>query len=187
VATATGFGGLFIYVVSAPVFLMRHLHVSETGFLWLFGPVTLGMVSGATLSGRLAGRMKPVRTAMLGCGVMVVASGFNILLNFFVPPGLPWSVLPLFVYVLGMALSLPSLTILGLDLFPKQRGLASSCQSFIQSSCNALVSVLAVLVWGTTMSLAVTQLAFLAVCIFGVAMYHRHVARASVVGGGSNS
>ena len=178
VATATGFGGLFIYVVSAPVFLMRHLHVSETGFLWLFGPVTLGMVSGATLSGRLAGRMRPVRTAMLGCTVMAVASGLNILLNFFVPPGLPWSVLPLFFYTLGMALSLPSLTILGLDLFPKQRGLASSCQSFIQSSCNALVSVLAVLVWSTTMTLALTQLAFLAVCILGVGLYHRHVSKA---------
>jgi len=177
VATAAGFGGLFIYVVSAPVFLMRHLHVSETGFLWLFGPVTLGMVSGATISGRLAGRMRPVRTAMLGCTVMAVASGFNILLNFLVPPGLPWSVLPLFVYTLGMALSLPSLTILGLDLFPKQRGLASSCQSFIQSSSNALVSVLAMLVWGTTMSLALTQLAFLAVCILGVAVYHSYAAR----------
>jgi DHA1 family bicyclomycin/chloramphenicol resistance-like MFS transporter len=118
---------------------------------------------------------------------MGVASGFNLLLNMFVPPGLPWSVLPLFVYTLGMALSLPSLTILGLDLFPKQRGLASSCQSFIQSSCNALVSVLAVLVWGTTMSLAVTQLAFLTVCILGVAVYHRHVAGASVLGGGPNS
>ena len=175
VATAAGFGGLFVYIVSAPVFLMRHLHVSETGFLWLFGPFTLGMVCGATLSGRFAGKMHPIRTVVLGCSIMAVACGCNILLNALVPPGLPWSVLPLFVYSLGMSLSLPSLTILGLDLFPKQRGLAASCQSFIQSSCNAVVSVLAVLVWGTTLSLAVTQLAFLALCIAGVVLYRRFV------------
>jgi DHA1 family bicyclomycin/chloramphenicol resistance-like MFS transporter len=177
VATAAGFGGLFIYIVSAPVFLMRHLHVSETGFFWLFGPFTIGMVCGATLSGRFAGKLHPIRTIVLGCSIMVVATGCNILLNALRPPGLPWSVLPLFLYTLGMALSLPSLTILGLDLFPKQRGLAASCQSFIQSSCNAVVSVLAVLVWGTTLSLALTQLGFLVLCIAGVAIYHRSVAQ----------
>jgi len=156
---------------------MRHLHVSETGFFWLFGPFTIGMVCGATLSGRFAGKLHPIRTIVLGCSIMAVATGCNILLNALRPPGLPWSVLPLFLYTLGMALSLPSLTILGLDLFPKQRGLAASCQSFIQSSCNAVVSVLAVLVWGTTLSLALTQLGFLVLCIAGVAIYHRSVAQ----------
>ena len=175
VATAAGFGGLFIYVVSAPVFLMRHLHISETGFLWLFGPVTVGMASGAMLSGRLAGKFRPIRTVVLGCVVMTAGSGLNLLLNRFVPPGLPWSVLPLFVYTLGMAIALPSLTLLGLDLFPHQRGLASSCQSFIQSSSNALVSVLALLVWGSTMSLAVTQAVFLVLSVTGVALYFRSV------------
>jgi len=187
VATAAGFGGLFIYIVSAPVFLMRHLHVSETGFFWLFGPFTIGMVCGATLSGRFAGKLHPIRTIVLGCSIMAVATGCNILLNALRPPGLPWSVLPLFLYTLGMALSLPSLTILGLDLFPKQRGLAASCQSFIQSSCNAVVSVLAVLVWGTTLSLALTQLVFLVLCIAGVAIYHRSVAKVPAPEGQADS
>jgi len=187
VATATGFGGLFIYVVSAPIFLMRHLHVGETGFFWLFGPFTIGMVCGATLSGRFAGKMHPVRTVVLGSAIMAMACGCNILLNAFLPPSLPWSVVPLFVYTLGMALSLPSLTILGLDLFPDQRGLAASCQSFIQSSCTAVVSVLAVLVWGTTLSLALTQLAFLALCISGVAIYSRYRIRVPAHEGDSHS
>ena len=179
-ASAAGFAGLFIYVVSAPVFLMRHLHVSETDFLWLFGPVTLGLVGGATMSGRVAGRIKPAKTVLLGCGIMAVASGFNLLLNAFVPPGVPWSVAPIIVYTLGMSLSLPSLTILALDLFPKQRGLASSCQSFIQAGGNAIISVLAPLVWGTTMSLAVTQVAFLALSAVGVTLYLRRVAKVVV-------
>jgi DHA1 family bicyclomycin/chloramphenicol resistance-like MFS transporter len=28
-------------VMSAPVFLMRHLGVPETGFFWLFGPAMM--------------------------------------------------------------------------------------------------------------------------------------------------
>jgi len=181
-ASAAGFAGLFIYVVSAPVFLMRHLHVSETDFLWLFGPVTLGLVGGATLSGRVAGRINPAKTIMLGCGVMAVASGFNLLLNALVPPGVPWSVAPIFVYTFGMSLSLPSLTILALDLFPKQRGMAASCQSFIQSGGNAIISVLAPLVWGTTMSLAVAQLVFLGLCVACVLAYRGRMAKAVAVG-----
>ena len=176
-ASATGFAGLFIYVVSAPVFLMRHLHVSETDFLWLFGPVTLGLVGGATLSGRVAGRIRPIKTVVLGCGIMAVASGLNLLLNAYMSPCVPWSVVPIFVYTLGMSLSLPSLTIMALDLFPKQRGLAASCQSFIQAGGNAIISVLAPLVWGTTMSLAVTQTVFLGFCAVGVTLYRWRMAK----------
>lgn len=168
---ALAFGGFFVYVLSAPVFLMRHLHVSETGFLWLFGPTTAGMVVGATLSGRLAGRVGSLRTAVFGFGVMAVAAGCNLALNFFVPPGLPWSVLPLALYNLGLSLAIPSLTILGLDLFPEKRGMAASCQSFIQSGNNAVVSMLAALVWGSTLSLAWAQAGFLAVSLLGVVTF----------------
>ena len=176
-ASATGFAGLFIYVVSAPVFLMRHLHVSETDFLWLFGPVTLGLMGGAMLSGRVAGRIKPIQAVVLGCAIMVVASLSNLLLNALVPPSVPWSVVPIFVYTLGMSLTLPSLTILALDLYPKQRGLAASCQSFIQSGGNALISLIAPLVWGTTMSLALAQVGFLVLSLVGVTLYRRKIAK----------
>jgi DHA1 family bicyclomycin/chloramphenicol resistance-like MFS transporter len=170
-ALAAAFSGFFVYVLSAPVFLMKHLHVSETGFLWLFGPATVGMLCGATLSGRLAGRLKPLQTVALGCALMATASALNVLLNLLVPPGLPWSVLPLFVYTAGMSTAMPSLTILGIDLFPQQRGLAASCQSFIQSGGNSVVSVLAALVWGSTLSLAVAQVVFLGLCVACVAAY----------------
>jgi DHA1 family bicyclomycin/chloramphenicol resistance-like MFS transporter len=56
-ALALNFAAFFIYVLSAPVFLMRHLGVSATGFLWLFGPAMSGLMIGAWLSGRLAGKL----------------------------------------------------------------------------------------------------------------------------------
>ena len=154
-ALSLNFAGFFIYVLSAPMFLMTHLGLTETAFLWLFGPAMGGLVSGSWLSGRLAGRISAGRTIALGYLVMSVAALINLGINLALPPALPWSVLPLFVYTLGMALAMPSLTILALDPFPEQRGLAASCQTFFQSGFNSLAAALiAPALWGSTLTLA---------------------------------
>ena len=152
---AFNFAGFFIYVMSAPVFLMRHLGVSETGFLWLFGPAMAGLMSGAWLSGRLAGKLSLKQTIMRGYLVMGVAALGNIGLNLWLPPALPWSIAPLFVYTFGMSLAMPCLTLLALDPFPRQRGLAASCQMFLQAGSNGLVAgLIAPALWDSTLSLA---------------------------------
>jgi len=154
-ALSLNFLGFFIYVLSAPVFLMTHLGVPETGFLWLFGPAMSGLMSGAWLSGRLAGKRSPAKTIGLGYILMVSAATLNVSINLALPPGLPWSVLPIFVYTLGMSLAMPSLTLLALDPFPEQRGLAASCQTFFQSGANSIAAGLLVpLLWGSTLTLA---------------------------------
>ena len=153
---ALNFAGFFIYVMSAPVFLMRHLGVSETGFLWLFGPAMAGLMSGAWLSGRLAGKLSLRQTILRGYLVMGVAALGNIALNLWLPPSLPWSVVPIFVYTFGMSLAMPCLTLLALEPFPKQRGLAASCQMCLQAGVNGLVAgVLAPALWGSTRTLAI--------------------------------
>lgn len=154
-ALALNFGGFFIYVLSAPVFLMRHLALPETAFLWLFGPAMLGLMSGSWLSGRLAGRISPGRTVALGYLAMACAALLNLGINLSLPPGLPWSVAPLFVYTIGMSLAMPSLTLFALDPFARQRGLAASCQTFFQSGFNGIAAALiAPALWGSTLSLA---------------------------------
>jgi len=154
-ALSLNFAGFFIYVLSAPVFLMKHLGIPETGFLWLFGPAMAGLMSGSWLSGRLAGKVTPGRTIALGYLVMSCAALGNVGINLALPPGLPLSVVPLFVYTLGMALAMPSLTLLALDPFPAQRGLAASCQTFFQSGFNSLAAALiAPALWGSTLTLA---------------------------------
>ncbi|MBS1130692.1 MAG: Drug resistance transporter Bcr/CflA subfamily [Proteobacteria bacterium] len=154
-ALSMNFGGFFLYILSAPVFLMRHLGVAETGFLWLFGPAMSGLVCGSWLSGRLAGRVSLPRTIGLGYAVMGTAAAINLTVNVALPPGLPWSVAPIFVYTMGMSLAMPCLTIFALDPFPAQRGLAASCQTFFQSSFNGLVAALiAPALWGSTLTLA---------------------------------
>ena len=154
-ALSLNFAGFFIYVLSAPVFLMRHLGVPETGFLWLFGPAMGGLLCGSWLSGRLAGRISLVRTIAVGYAVMLTAATINLSVNLALTPALPWSVLPIFVYTAGMALAMPCLTILALDPFPAQRGLAASCQTFLQSGFNSLAAALiAPALWDSPLNLA---------------------------------
>ncbi|HLO62789.1 MAG TPA: multidrug effflux MFS transporter [Azonexus sp.] len=154
-ALALNFGGFFLYVLSAPVFLMGHLGVPETGFLWLFGPSMSGLLCGSWLSSRLAGKISLPRSIALGYVVMGSAAAINLALNLTLPPGLPWNVVPIFIYTFGMSLATPCLTIFALDPFPAQRGLAASCQTFFQSGFNGLTAALiAPALWGSTLTLA---------------------------------
>jgi DHA1 family bicyclomycin/chloramphenicol resistance-like MFS transporter len=141
--------------MSAPVFLMRHLGVPETGFLWLFGPAMAGLLSGSFLSGKLAGKLSAQQTILRGYLVMGTAVLANLALNLWAAPSLPWYVLPIPLYTLGMSLTMPSLTLLALDPFAEQRGLAASCQMFLQSLNNSLIAgAIAPMLWGSTLSLS---------------------------------
>ena len=171
---ALNFAGFFIYVMSAPVFLMRHLGVSETGFLWLFGPAMSGLMSGAWLSGRLAGKLSLRQTILRGYLVMGTAALANVALNLWLPPALPWSVMPIFVYTFGMSLAMPCLTLLALDPFPEQRGLAASCQMCLQAGTNGLVAgVLAPALWGSTRTLAFGMGALMLIGASSAYAHHR--------------
>jgi DHA1 family bicyclomycin/chloramphenicol resistance-like MFS transporter len=59
-------------------------------------------------------------------------------------------VLPVCLYTFGMAIAMPSLSLLALELFPAQRGLASSCQSLLQMMVSASsAAFIAPLLWSS--------------------------------------
>lgn len=175
-ALSLNFSAFFIYVLSAPVFLMTHLGVSETGFLWLFGPAMGGLMLGSWIAGHRAGKHSPGATIKLGYGVMAAAVTINLAVSLALPSGLPWSVLPLFIYTLGMSLAMPSLTLFALDPFPDNRGMAASCQTFLQSGFNSLVAgLIAPLVWVSTLSLAGAMAGFLILGSLCALLYRRSV------------
>ncbi len=158
-AATFNFLGVFLYISSAPRFLLEHLQLRETQFLWLFGPMTAGMMLGAAASGHLAGRLSPMRTLGAGYLLMLGAAAANGLFHALHGAAVPWSVLPIAVYSFGMALSMPTLTLLSLDLHPTRKGLASSCQAFLLTTGNAVTAgVLAPLLNTTPLRLAIGQL-----------------------------
>lgn len=178
-ALAFNFAGFFIYVLSSPVFLMRHLALPETAFLWLFGPAMGGLMAGAAVAGRLAGRLSLARTIGLGYAIMGAAAATNLGLAATLAPGLPHSVAPLFVYTFGMSLAMPCLTLYALDPFPAQRGLAASCQTFLQSGFNGVAAALvAPVLWGSLLMLACGMAGLLMLGGFAT-LAHRRVTAAA--------
>ncbi len=137
---ACNFAAFFIYVAVAPAFLVGHLGVSTLGFAWLFVPLVAGVLGGAMVSGRAAGRWSPSRTIGFGYFCMGTAAVFNLLVCSLAPPGVAWYVAPMFFFTLGSSVVMPSITLLLLDLFPSMRGLASSLQSFIQFMMSGVIA-----------------------------------------------
>ena len=163
-ASGVPFNGMFLYVLSAPVFLGEYLKLAPQHFFWLFILIILGIMSGAFLSGRLAGRITPQRQIHVGFVVMLVVSVLNVALNLALPPNVWWSMLPISLFSLGWALMTPAVTLLVLDQAPDRRGMAASLQSSIASTANGLVAgVMAPLVMHSVLGLALTSMAMMAI------------------------
>jgi len=140
-AGALNFSGIFLYIASAPVLVMQHLKLGEGGFAWLFIPTIGGMTMGSFLSGRMAGRILPQRQIAIGFGLCALSAVLNITYVLSVQQiALPWAVMPIFLGGVGMALIFPVLALAVLDMYPHQRGLASSMQMFIQLMINTVVA-----------------------------------------------
>lgn len=134
------FCAFFLYIAAAPAFLVGLLGVSTWGFAWLFVPMIAGIMLGALLSGRIAGRLSPLRTIRAGFAVAAAGVLINLAVCHFLPPWVPWNVLPIFIYTIGSSLIMPSVTLLLLDLFPTMRGMTSSLQGFVQFALGAVVA-----------------------------------------------
>lgn len=162
-AGSVNFGGIFLYIASAPVFVMQHLRLGEGGFAWLFIPTIGGMTTGAFLSGRMAGHTPPVRQVGIGFACCAVSALSNIGYVAAVPQlELPWAVLPIFIGGLGTALVFPILALAVLDMYPQQRGLASSLQAFVQLMISTVVAgVVSPLLSGRPLHLALGMAAFM--------------------------
>ena len=140
-ASSLTFAGLFLYIASAPDFVMELLQLNERQFGWLFIPTIGGMTLGAFVSGRAAGRISGVRQVGIGFACCGVAALGNVGYNAWVASmALPWAVLPIAVAAFGVALIFPIVTLAILDMYPRQRGASSSLQAFTSLVLNALVA-----------------------------------------------
>ena len=128
---ALNFAAFFLYIASAPSFLIDLLGVSSYGFAWLFMPMIGGVMIGALVSGRAAGKLSPARTIGVGYLLMFAGATIQMAVAWYVAPAVQWHVLPIMIYTMGSAIVMPSATLLLLDLFPTMRGMASSLQGFV--------------------------------------------------------
>jgi DHA1 family bicyclomycin/chloramphenicol resistance-like MFS transporter len=170
VAVGMCFSGVALYIGSAAYFVMNILHLPETAFAWMFVPLISGMVIGSALSGKFALKFSRKAQVWLGFAVMIGAGIINVAYNLFFVAAVPWAVMPLFIYSFGLALAMTPLSLIALEYFPNNSGLAASMQSFIQMLLFALVSGLVApllfdsalnLAWGVLASLILSVIAWL--------------------------
>jgi DHA1 family bicyclomycin/chloramphenicol resistance-like MFS transporter len=173
-ASGIPFNGMFLYVLSAPAFLGEHLQLAPPDFFWLFLLTIAGIMMGAWLSGRMAGRLPPKQQIRYGFSVMLLVSVVNVTANFVWVPQASWAMFPIALFAFGWALMVPVVTLLVLDLYPERRGLASSLQAFVGSTANGIVAgVVAPLVMHSTRALAVTSLGMLGVGLLAWLYLHK--------------
>jgi MFS transporter, DHA1 family, multidrug resistance protein len=165
-ASGVPFNGMFLYVLSAPVFLGEHMRLAPTQFFWFFMLTISGIMGGAWLSGRMAGKVKPRHQIRHGFLIMLVTSLVNVCMSLLLPPNPWWSMWPIGVFAFGWALMVPVVTLMALDQVPERRGMASSVQSCVGSLANAAVAgVLAPLVMHSVVGLAFTSIGLMSVGI----------------------
>ncbi|MDO5055973.1 MAG: multidrug effflux MFS transporter [Lautropia sp.] len=154
------FTGIALYISSASAYLIGILGLKETDFGWMFIPLTIGMLAGASIARRLARKVSPQRLTALGFTLVLLACISSVLYTRLATPTVPWAVLPLGLYSLGMSIALPGMTVAALSIFPQMRGLAASLQSFVQMGFFSLVSAfIAPHVFHSAEALAWTHLA----------------------------
>jgi len=163
-ASGIPFNGMFLYVLSAPAFLGVHLALAPTQFFWFFVLTISGIMGGAWVSGRMAGRLAPKQQIKYGFLIMLGIALLNLLLNALFKAHVSWALFPVMIFAFGWALMVPVVTLLVLDLHPDRRGMASSLQAFIGASANGLVAgVVAPLVMHSTLALAGASLSMMSV------------------------
>ena len=173
-ASGIPFNGMFLYVLSAPAFLGEHLQLAPPDFFWLFLLTIAGIMMGAWLSGRMAGRLPAKQQIRYGFSAMLLVSVVNVAANFMWVPQASWAMFPIALFAFGWALMVPVVTLLVLDLYPERRGMASSLQAFVGSTANGIVAgVVAPLVMHSTRALAVTSLGMLGVGLLAWLYLHK--------------
>ncbi len=174
---ALNFAVIFLYIASAPTFVLDILHLNVRQFGWLFVPIIAGMMIGAQTSVRLAGRAVPVRVVQLGfvaigCGIV-----FNLAISLLAKPSVPWSILPVAFSAVGVTLAQPVLTLKMFDRFAPIRGTAASLQIGLSLAGSSLVSgVLSPLVSGSPGTMAICS-AVIGATSFGLWRLYRHLTR----------
>ena len=174
-ASGVPFNGMFLYILSAPVFLGEHLQLQPQQFFWCFLVTIGGIMSGAWVSGRVAGKLSQKRQIRNGFVIMLCIGVVNLIANLLFTAHVSWALWPLGIFAFGWAMMVPVVTLLILDLHPDRRGMASSLQMFIGSGSNGIVAgLIAPWVMHSTVGLATASLCMMGIGLVAWIFLRRH-------------
>ena len=152
-ASGIPFNGMFLYVLSAPVFLGEHLGLGAGRVLLVLRPDHRrhhGRRVPVRADGRAGQADAPDPLRLRHHGRSSARSTWCSTCCSRRTPG--GRCVPIALYAFGWAMMVPVVTLMVLDLVPERRGMASSLQAFVGSAANGMVAgVVAPLVMHSTL------------------------------------
>jgi DHA1 family bicyclomycin/chloramphenicol resistance-like MFS transporter len=172
-AAALCFAAQFLYIGSAPIFVIDLLGKGELDFWMLFVPMIGGLMLGSQISSWAAGRIDSRRLVTGAMLFSVLGATINLVLAVAFGPSLPAAVIGPALIAVGSGTFYPSTQLILLDLFPRGRGAAVSMFTFITLLLNGLLAgALTPLVTGSVTQLATASLAL---GVGGLVMWSLHL------------
>jgi DHA1 family bicyclomycin/chloramphenicol resistance-like MFS transporter len=135
------FGGQFAFISGSAFVLIDVLGVRPATFGLCFGGVALGIMTGTFLSGRFGGRVGLDRTILGGTALGAVAGLTLAALSWSGVLTVPAVIVPMYVFAVGLGLTLPNGMAGAIGPFPQMAGLAAAGAGFVQLTGSALYSV----------------------------------------------
>lgn len=164
IAIGANFSAFFLYVLASPVFLGKHLGLTPQQYGFLFIPTVTGMILGSYLAKHVAGKYASSQVIKVSYTWMLFIVCANLIVCYTQPVGLVANILPIALYNIGMAMSMPILSLAALDRHPKIRGTAASGQAFMQMLLSTVSAGIVVpLVWFSPTGLAWAMAVYVAI------------------------
>jgi DHA1 family bicyclomycin/chloramphenicol resistance-like MFS transporter len=135
------FGGQFAFISGSAFVLIDVLGVRPGAFGLCFGGVALGILTGTFLSGRFGGRFGLDRTILGGTTVGAIAGLTLAALSWSGVLTVPAVIAPMYVFAVGLGLTLPNGMAGAVGPFPRMAGLAAAVAGFLQLTGSAIYSV----------------------------------------------
>ena len=160
------FCGLFAFLAGSAFVFVSVMGEGERGFGFLFGAVMLGNVTGATIASRVVRRMGIDRVIRFAAG-MALAAGAAM-------AALAWSgvnhpaavVVPMFVYMVALMLTLPQAMAGAMTPFPRMAGAATSLLQFGQFALGSTAALIVGLTYDHSQRPMATMIAVSALLAF---------------------
>lgn len=135
---ALAFSGLFSYVSTSSVLLQETFGLTPGGFGLIFALCSVGVFIGVQAGSRLAARLGPHWTLVMGTSVMVVSA--LVLLGVGTIATNAWElVVPMFLYTSGFGASMPSCQVIALQNHRRDSGTAASLMGALNMGLSAVV------------------------------------------------
>lgn len=136
------YAGLFAVLAGLSPLLIGQMGITPTDFGYLFGLVMIGYLAAAALAGRLAKRWGIHRLIFIGSQLCALSGIAALAATAFSGSAALFAiVLPVFGFMVGMALLQPGITAGAMSPFPGMAGRASSVMGLVHYSAGALAAL----------------------------------------------